>query len=97
MGAAVWTFTSLTSHFPPPIPRYGYVSPADVTTLLEQHIQGGEIVEKLWRGRMGLTEDQQKAELKRVAASREAEPSGTADGTCEGCDCGKAEGKVRSR
>jgi (2Fe-2S) ferredoxin len=76
---------------------YGYVSPADVPTLLDQHIQQGSIVEKLWRGRMGLTEEQQKEELKRVASSRQAQPSGTSGGTCEGCDCGKAEGKVNSR
>lgn len=71
------------------------MSPADVPTLLDQHIQQGSIGEKLWRGRMGLTEEQQKEELKRVASSRQAQPSGTSGGTCEGCDCGKAEGKVR--
>lgn len=39
---------------------YGYVTPDDVASLLEQHIMRGEIVEWLWRGQMGLTEDQQR-------------------------------------
>ncbi|XP_068637632.1 uncharacterized protein [Aristolochia californica] len=39
---------------------YGYVSPDDVLLLLEQHIGKGEIVDQLWRGQMGLSEDEQK-------------------------------------
>lgn len=39
---------------------YGYVSPDDVPVLLEQHIGRGEIVDWLWRGQMGLTEEDQK-------------------------------------
>lgn len=39
---------------------YGYVSPEDVPLLLEQHILKGEIVDGLWRGQMGLSEDGQK-------------------------------------
>ncbi|GAB4845915.1 hypothetical protein Ancab_024921 [Ancistrocladus abbreviatus] len=39
---------------------YGYVAPEDVPVLLEQHIIKGEIVEQLWRGQMGLSEDDQK-------------------------------------
>ncbi|KAK2640134.1 hypothetical protein Ddye_027929 [Dipteronia dyeriana] len=38
---------------------YGYVTPDDVPTLLEQHIGKGEIVDWLWRGQMGLTEEEQ--------------------------------------
>ncbi|CAN1334181.1 Altered inheritance of mitochondria protein 32, partial [Linum perenne] len=38
---------------------YGYVSPDDVPILLEQHICRGEIVDSLWRGQMGLTEEDQ--------------------------------------
>ncbi|XP_071905483.1 uncharacterized protein [Coffea arabica] len=38
---------------------YGYVTPDDVPILLEQHIRKGEIVDWLWRGRMGLSEDEQ--------------------------------------
>lgn len=29
--------------------RYGYVTPADVSDLLDVHIGKGEIIEKLWR------------------------------------------------
>jgi (2Fe-2S) ferredoxin len=32
---------------------YGYVSPADVPRIVEQHILRGAIVPELWRGRMG--------------------------------------------
>ncbi|KAF8031731.1 hypothetical protein BT93_D0830 [Corymbia citriodora subsp. variegata] len=39
---------------------YGYVSPDDVPILLEQHIEQGKIVDWLWRGQMGLSEDAQK-------------------------------------
>ncbi|XAR56807.1 hypothetical protein NMG60_11037411 [Bertholletia excelsa] len=39
---------------------YGYVAPDDVTILLEQHIGKGEIVDFLWRGQMGLSEEDQK-------------------------------------
>ncbi|KAK9269710.1 hypothetical protein L1049_001488 [Liquidambar formosana] len=39
---------------------YGYVSPDDVPILLEQHIWKGEIVDRLWRGQMGLSEEEQK-------------------------------------
>ncbi|XP_004295192.1 PREDICTED: uncharacterized protein LOC101294639 [Fragaria vesca subsp. vesca] len=39
---------------------YGYVAPEDVPQLLEQHIGRGEIVDWLWRGQMGLSEEQQK-------------------------------------
>ncbi|CAK9145125.1 unnamed protein product [Ilex paraguariensis] len=39
---------------------YGYVMPDDVSVLLEQHIGKGEIVDLLWRGQMGLSEEDQK-------------------------------------
>ncbi|KVI02342.1 Sucraseferredoxin-like protein [Cynara cardunculus var. scolymus] len=49
---------------------YGYVMPDDVPTLLEQHIEKGEIVDWLWRGQMGLSEDdQKKAQEQRVIAN----------------------------
>ncbi|TXG67994.1 hypothetical protein EZV62_009269 [Acer yangbiense] len=38
---------------------YGYVTPDDVPALLEQHIGKGEIVDWLWRGQMGLSEEEQ--------------------------------------
>lgn len=39
---------------------YGYVNPDDVPYLLQQHILREEIVDWLWRGQMGLTEEEQK-------------------------------------
>lgn len=39
---------------------YGFVTPDDVPILLEQHIRKREIVDWLWRGQMGLSEDEQK-------------------------------------
>ncbi|KAL5725962.1 hypothetical protein ACHQM5_009041 [Ranunculus cassubicifolius] len=39
---------------------YGYVTPEDVPVLLEQHIGKGEIIDRLWRGQMGLSEEDQK-------------------------------------
>jgi (2Fe-2S) ferredoxin len=38
---------------------YGYINPADVTRIIEQHIRGGKIVVDRWRGRMGLTREEQ--------------------------------------
>ncbi|XP_039118447.1 uncharacterized protein LOC120254401 isoform X3 [Dioscorea cayenensis subsp. rotundata] len=49
---------------------YGYVSPDDVPTILEQHIGKGRIVDRLWRGSMGLSkEEQKKAQLLRLQGS----------------------------
>ncbi|KAL6577935.1 hypothetical protein OROMI_010263 [Orobanche minor] len=42
---------------------YGYVMPEDVSLLLEQHIGKGEIIDFLWRGQMGLSEEDQKKSL----------------------------------
>ncbi|KAL2652495.1 hypothetical protein R1flu_020623 [Riccia fluitans] len=39
---------------------YGYVVPEDVAVLLDQHIGQGKIIERLWRGQMGLVEEDQK-------------------------------------
>ncbi|KAI4306237.1 hypothetical protein L6164_029529 [Bauhinia variegata] len=38
---------------------YGYVTPDDVPALLQRHILKGEIYDILWRGQMGLSEDEQ--------------------------------------
>jgi anti-anti-sigma factor len=38
---------------------YGYVTPGDIPRLVEQHILGGQIVRDLWRGRMGLSPEEQ--------------------------------------
>ncbi|KAB2034140.1 hypothetical protein E1A91_D04G066000v1 [Gossypium mustelinum] len=34
---------------------YGYVTPEDVPELLDQHIANGKIIERLWRGQMGVS------------------------------------------
>ncbi|KAL1811423.1 hypothetical protein DCAR_0623553 [Daucus carota subsp. sativus] len=39
---------------------YGYVMPDDAPTLLEQHIEKGQVVDLLWRGQIGLSEEDQK-------------------------------------
>lgn len=38
---------------------YGYVAPADIPRVVERHIAAGQIVWDLWRGRMGLTPEEQ--------------------------------------
>jgi hypothetical protein len=38
---------------------YGYVTPDWVPRIIEQHIVNGQVVKDLWRGRMGLTPDEQ--------------------------------------
>lgn len=46
---------------------YGYVSPNDVAILLDEHIGKGKIIDKLWRGQMGLAEaDQKQAHKQRL-------------------------------
>ncbi|XP_021728586.1 uncharacterized protein LOC110695668 [Chenopodium quinoa] len=73
---------------------YGYVTPTDVPDLLDVHIGKGEIIEKLWRGQMGLkleaaekeenkptTENiQEKTEEK----SQETEVKESTTGCCQG-------------
>ncbi|THG10238.1 hypothetical protein TEA_003640 [Camellia sinensis var. sinensis] len=52
---------------------YGYVTPDDVPLLLEQHIGKGEIVDWLWRGQMGLSEEDQKTSQElRLQLNKEA-------------------------
>jgi hypothetical protein len=51
---------------------YGYVTPDDVPILLDQHIGKGEIIDRLWRGQMGLTEEEQeKAHQERLRPNEE--------------------------
>ncbi|KAM1068457.1 hypothetical protein ACFX2A_000426 [Malus domestica] len=38
--------------------RYGYVTTDGVPELLDQHIGKGEIIERLWRGQMGVSFDE---------------------------------------
>ncbi|XP_068657770.1 uncharacterized protein [Aristolochia californica] len=60
---------------------YGYVTPEDVPLLLDQHIEKGEIVDRLWRGQMGMSsEDQIKAyEHRLLQNSQEVLTDGTTD------------------
>lgn len=53
---------------------YGYVTPDDIPILIEQHIGKGEILDHLWRGQMGLREEeQQRAQELRVQMNGETE------------------------
>lgn len=42
---------------------YGYVTPDDVPRIVDQHIRSGDVVKELWRGRMGMTHDEQLAQV----------------------------------
>eukprot|EP00249_Psilotum_nudum_P009227 c21794_g1_i1 orf=172-1407(+) len=49
---------------------YGYVTPDDVPVLLDEHISEGKVLDRLWRGQMGLMEDEQKqAQLNRLQSN----------------------------
>ncbi|KAK9084589.1 hypothetical protein Sjap_025000 [Stephania japonica] len=51
---------------------YGYVTPEDVPVLIQQHIGKGESIDRLWRGQMGLSEeDQKKAQKLRLQISND--------------------------
>jgi len=67
---------------------YGYVVPDDVPDLLVKHIGQGEIVDRLWRGQLGLSEEQQKEALELRHAKETPEANGTngapAGGCCQG-------------
>ncbi|KAG0608892.1 hypothetical protein M758_8G140900 [Ceratodon purpureus] len=67
---------------------YGYVTPEDVPEILEKHIGLGQVVDRLWRGQMGLTEEQQKEVQQKRSPGMEKPPSGA-----EREKADKAEGK----
>ncbi|PON47608.1 Thioredoxin-like fold containing protein [Trema orientale] len=80
---------------------YGYVTPEDVPELLDQHVAKGEIIERLWRGQLGVAaEDGEKANDQRlpngvvVDKSRKDQESGSQDtkesfaGCCQGANGG---------
>lgn len=45
---------------------YGYVTPEDVPHIVDRHIRDDDIVEELWRGRMGMTHDEQLTRVKEL-------------------------------
>ncbi|KAI5056875.1 hypothetical protein GOP47_0028693 [Adiantum capillus-veneris] len=61
---------------------YGYVTPKDVTQLLDEHIGKGKIINKLWRGQMGLSEEEQKK-----AYQQWAEAGQSTEEPREACPC----------
>ncbi|KAL6994400.1 hypothetical protein U1Q18_012505 [Sarracenia purpurea var. burkii] len=55
---------------------YGYVTPDDVAELLEQHIGKGKIIERLWRGQMGVPFEQaKKADEQNIPNGKDLEES----------------------
>jgi hypothetical protein len=40
---------------------YGYITPENVSELIDQHLIQGKIVSELWRGRMGMAPEAQTA------------------------------------
>jgi len=42
---------------------YGYVTPDDVPRIVDQHIIKGEILVDLWRGRLGMTPEEQQKQM----------------------------------
>ncbi|XP_072963809.1 uncharacterized protein [Typha angustifolia] len=71
---------------------YGYVAPDDVNDLLEQHIGKGKIVDRIWRGQMGLSEEDQKAaQILRFQINDSMEKT-TATDTVENGDLGGVAG-----
>ncbi|KAG2299483.1 hypothetical protein Bca4012_011050 [Brassica carinata] len=52
---------------------YGFVTLEDVPQLLEQHIYRGEILDRLWRGEMGLLEEDQRKTQEQRFQERNAE------------------------
>ncbi|XP_059662375.1 uncharacterized protein LOC132308336 [Cornus florida] len=70
---------------------YGYVTPDDVTILLEQHIGKGEIVDWMWRGQMGLSEeDQRRSQELRLQLNGDAYMERSAEESAESNDIGNA-------
>ncbi|XP_022895104.1 altered inheritance of mitochondria protein 32-like isoform X2 [Olea europaea var. sylvestris] len=79
---------------------YGYVTPNDVSELIDQQIEKGEIIERIWRGRMGApVEETGKVEEPKLANgtnlnSNEKQPleSGTEGKESVGSCCQGANG-----
>ncbi|BFG26962.1 hypothetical protein CerSpe_132360 [Prunus speciosa] len=85
----------LTGHW------YGYVTPDDVPELLDLHIGKGEIIERLWRGQMGVSseegekvndqklpngEDNKKSEEKPQENGNQIQNNENFSGCCQGAN-----------
>ncbi|KAJ7553817.1 hypothetical protein O6H91_06G114600 [Diphasiastrum complanatum] len=73
---------------------YGYVTPNDVNDLLHLHIGKGQIVERLWRGQLGLKEEEQKQAQQIRLQFRLS--NGCQEEQTEGCVCGAKQDKCCS-
>ncbi|XP_010554059.1 PREDICTED: uncharacterized protein LOC104823951 [Tarenaya hassleriana] len=72
---------------------YGYVTPDDVPELLDQHIAKGEIIQRIWRGQMGLIENepakgdgQKLPNGNGLAENKTRENDGFTGGCCQGAN-----------
>nr|XP_016450595.1 PREDICTED: uncharacterized protein LOC107775384 [Nicotiana tabacum] len=70
---------------------YGYVTPSDIPILLDEQIREGKVIERLWRGQMGLpAEITDKVNEQRVPNGTSADKKGEApvetasQGCCQG-------------
>ncbi|KAL2529000.1 Sucrase/ferredoxin-like family protein [Forsythia ovata] len=79
---------------------YGYVTPNDVSELIDQQIKKGEIIERIWRGRMGApVEETEKVEEPKLANGtnlnnneKQPQESGTEEKESVGSCCQGANG-----
>ncbi|GJP50938.1 hypothetical protein CLOM_g10088 [Closterium sp. NIES-68] len=72
---------------------YGQVMPDDVADILELHVMGDAVVERLWRGRMGMWPQQQVEEqADRLGSMRcvSADPEGSSEPPTSGSASGSA-------
>ncbi|KAG5400986.1 hypothetical protein IGI04_015593 [Brassica rapa subsp. trilocularis] len=66
---------------------YGYVTPDDVPELLDQHIAKGEIIQRIWRGQMGLSEGvAEKEHEQRVVPNGNPVVENFTGGCCQGAN-----------
>ncbi|KAL2528930.1 Uncharacterized protein Fot_21531 [Forsythia ovata] len=80
--------------------KYGYVTPNDVSELIDQQIKKGEIIERIWRGRMGApVEETEKVEEPKLANGtnlnnneKQPQESGTEEKESVGSCCQGANG-----
>jgi (2Fe-2S) ferredoxin len=59
---------------------YGYVTPAEIPSILERTVCKGEVIPRLWRGSMGVKPDEHEAMAAAEAGPRFAAFQGTTNG-----------------